>query len=156
MTQNLRTKVFIAAAALALSLVVSPALACTPIATTPAQQRAEEDRQLLGATILFRGVIEDLHDPDNDTTMVIRRTQTLWGDGAPERINIVRYYFATCPLGNLWAAEASELHNGLGVTVLGDAAYATEDGLRSMFVLVDGDPDTQRLLSRFRELKRAQ
>lgn len=108
------------------------------------------------ATVLFRGVIEDLHDPGGDSTMVIRRTRTFWGEGAPDRVRIIRDYFAACPRGNLWAADENRLRNGLGVTVLGDPAYANENGIAAMFVLVDGDPDTQRVLRRFQELKRAQ
>lgn len=88
--------------------------------------------------------------------MLLRRTETLWGQDAPEQVRIIHDYFSACPQGNLWAVDENNLRDGLGVTVLGDAAYANENGIPAMFVLVDGDPDTQRVLRRFQELKRAQ
>ena len=111
-----------------------------------------EDARLQSATVLFRGVVEDVQK-DDGISMTIRRTQVLWGHGAPDHIRIVPDYFGVCPLGNLWAIDLEALQNGLSVTVLGEASHANENGVAAMFVLVDGDPDTQRILRRFEELR---
>jgi hypothetical protein len=127
--------------------------------------QAYEDQDLRRATILFRGVIENLQQPDGrygDVTMAVRRTQTFWGRGAPERIVIPREYFANCARGNLHAAVDGSgefpglpiVRNGLGVTLLGrpeDVAAPWD-----FVILVDHAPDTQRVLRRFRQLKRKQ
>jgi hypothetical protein len=144
-----------------LSAVAMPSVACTPIFMTPEQRDAIEDQHLLEATVLFRGVIEDFVD-DGDATMVIRRTRTFWGRGAPARIVIPREYFSNCARGNLHGAVDMDgrfpglprVRNGSGVTVLGrpDQASAPWD----FIILVDNAPDTQRVLHRFRDLKQAQ
>jgi hypothetical protein len=124
-----------------------------------------EDEQLLRATILFRGVIEDFQAPDGqygDTTMMIRWTQTFWGRGAPGQIVIPREYFSNCARGNLHAAVdmwgehpgLPRVRNGLGVTLLGRREDVSAPW--DFIILVDSAPDTQRVLRRFRELKQAQ
>ncbi len=148
-----------ASLALGMALAATPAatLACSQAPSTPAQEQANEDRRLLSATVLYRAVISNVErDATGGPTMLLRRTETLWGQDAPEQVRIIHDYFSACPQGNLWAVDENNLRDGLGVTVLGDAAYANENGIPAMFVLVDGDPDTQRVLRRFQELKRAQ
>lgn len=144
--------------------VPAVASACMPPPDYRERWQEYEDQSLLRATVLYRGVIETLRQPEGrygDVTMVIRRTRLFWGRGAPERINIPREYFSNCARGNLHAAldEYGEfpglpvVQNGLGVTVIGrpDDASAPWD----FVILVDGAPDTQRVLRRFRELKLA-
>jgi len=124
-----------------------------------------EDHFLLRATVLFRGVIEDLQQPEGrygDVTMVIRRTQSFWGRDAPERIVIPREYFSNCARGNLHPAVDSYgefpgfpvVQNGLGVTMLGRPEDASAPW--DFVILVDAAPDTQRVLRRFKELKTTQ
>lgn len=143
-------------ALVALGLVMSPvtALACRPVATTPEQRAAIEDRQLQEATVLYRGTIENLREEDGSQTMRIRRARVFWGSGAPQVLELPWGYFSQCPRGNLRAADLFGVHlrNGLGVTVLG----RREDMARpeDLIILVDGTADTERVLSRFRELKR--
>lgn len=150
-----------------LGLVAAPAVAsaCVPPPDYRERWQEYEDQNLLRSTVLFRGVIEDLDQPEGrygDVTMAIRRTQSFWGRGAPERIIIPREYFSNCARGNLHAAVDGYgefpglpvVRNGLGVTLLG----RTEDASMpwDFIILVDGAPDTQRVLRRFRELKRVQ
>ncbi len=137
--------------------------ACTTTADHHQRWREYEDQKLLDATLLFRGVVEDLRRPEGgDVTMAIRRTRSFWGHGAPERVVIPREYFSSCAGGNLHAAvvgfgefgDLPSVRNGLGVTVLGrveDAATPWD-----YVILVDTAADTQRVLRRFSELKRTQ
>lgn|GEM_PF-807098 len=154
-------------AALGLTFASAPlaAWACTPAADYYERRQEYEDQQLLRATILFRGVIEDFQAPDGqygDTTMVIRGTQTFWGRGAPDRVVIPREYFSNCARGNLHAAvdmwgeypDLPRVRNGLGVTLIGRREDVTAPW--DFVILVDHAPDTQRMLRRFEQLKRAQ
>ncbi|MDO9586814.1 MAG: hypothetical protein Q7J13_02675 [Brevundimonas sp.] len=138
---------------IALALAPAAALACTPVTMTPEQRDAVEDRQLLNATVLYRGVIENYRDEDGSQTMRIRRTRTLWGADAPSRLELPSDHFSQCPRGNQRAAHlfGVELRDGLGVTVLG----RPEDASRpwDLTILVDGASDTQRVLRRFRALR---
>lgn len=146
---------------------VAPAVAaaCVPPADHIERRQEYEDQDLRRATVLFRGVIEDLQQPQGrygDVTMTIRRTRTFWGAGARERIVIPREYFMNCARGNLHAAvdgygEFTGLpvvREGLGVTLIGRPEDA--DAPWNFVVLVDNAPDTQRVLRRFRDLRRAQ
>lgn len=152
-------------ALMCLGFVAAPtvASACMPPPDFRERWQDYEDQHLQRATLLFRGVIEDLDQPEGrygDVTMVIRRTQSLWGLGAPERIIIPREYFSNCARGNLHAAldEYGEfpglpvVRNGLGVTLLGRPEDASTPW--AFVILVDGAPDTERVLSRFRALNR--
>ena len=130
----------------------TPAISCSQTATSITTEREREDAHLESATVLFRGVVEDVRK-DDGTSLTIRRTEVLWGEGAPEQIRIVPDYFAVCPLGNLWAIDLDALQNGLSVTVIGEVSHANEDGIAAMFVLVDSDPDTRRILGRFETLR---
>lgn len=149
-----------------LGCVAAPAIAsaCTPAPDYIERRQEYEDQHLRRATLLFRGVIEDLQQPDGqygDVTMVIRRTRSFWGRGSPERIVIPREYFFSCARGNLHAAVdmygehpgLPRVRNGLGVTLLGRAEDASSPW--DFVILVDDAPDTQRVLRRFRELKQA-
>lgn len=149
-----------------LGLVAAPAVAsaCMPPPDYIERWQEYEDQHLLRATLLFRGVIEDLQEPDGqygDVTMVIRRTPSFWGLGVSERIIIPREYFSNCARGNLHAAvdmwgeqpEFPRVRNGLGVTLIGRAEDASAPW--DFVILVDDAPDTQRVLSRFRELRQA-
>lgn len=148
-----------------LGCVAAPAIAsaCTPAPDYIERRQEYEDQHLRRATVLFRGVIEDLDQPEGrygDVTMVIRRTRSFWGHGAPERIVIPREYFSNCARGNLHAAVDGYgefpglpvVRNGLGVTLLGRSEDASTPW--DFVILVDGAPDTQRVLRRFRELNR--
>lgn len=141
------------------------ALACMPPPDYGERRQEYEDQSLVRATVLFRGVVEDLQQPEGrygDVTMVIRRTRSFWGRGAPERIIIPREYFSNCARGNLHAAVDQygefpglpAVSKGLGVTLLGRA----EDALApwDFVILVDGAPDTQRVLRRFKALRQGQ
>jgi len=148
----------------------SPALACSPPPDYVENFQRYEDRELLRATVLYRGVVENVRqDAAGETILNIRRVRTFWGQGAPSVIRISTEYFAQCARGNLHYAvqetdepsptsvggpRPPEVRNGLGVTVLG----RPEDvDLPSNFtILVDRFGDTQRVLARFRELKEAQ
>jgi len=138
-----------------LGLVMMPvtALACSPVPRTPEQQGAVEDRQLREATVLYRGTIENMRQEDGSRVMDIRRERVFWGSGARQLVQLPWDYFSQCPRGNLRAAEllGVSLRNGLGVTVIG----RSEDMARpeDLIILVDGLPDTERVLSRFRELR---
>lgn len=149
-----------------LGWVAAPAIgsACTPPPDHIERWQEYEDQHLRRATLLFRGVIEDFQQPDGqygDATMVIRRTRSSWGRGSPERIVIPREYFFSCARGNLHAAVDMwgehpgfpRVRNGLSVTLIGRAEDASAPW--DFVILVDGTPDTQRVLRRFRELKRA-
>lgn len=149
-----------------LGFVAAPAVAsaCTPAADYVERRQEYEDQHLRRATLLFRGVIEDLRQPDGqygDVTMVIRRTRSFWGRGSPEQIVIPREYFSSCARGNLHAAMDMRgehpgfprVRNGLGVTLLGRAEDVSAPW--DFVILVDDAPDTQRVLRRFRELKQA-
>jgi hypothetical protein len=140
------------------------AFACTPPPDYHERRRHYEDQDLLRATLLFRGVIENLQQPEGrygDVTMEIRRTRSFWGHGAPQKIVIPREYFHNCARGNLHAAvdhygefpDFPVVRNGLGVTLLGRAEDASEPW--NFLILVDGAPDTQRVLGRFKALKQA-
>ncbi len=150
---------------LAFSCVPRAVAACMPPPDFYERRQEYEDEQLLRATVMFRGVIEDFQAPDGqygDTTMVIRQTQTTWGRGAPSRVVIPREYFSNCARGNLHAAvdmwgelpELPRVRNGLGVTLLGRGE--DESAPWDFIILVDNAPDTQRVLRRFRELKQDQ
>ena len=149
-----------------LGFVAAPAhaSACTPPPDYRERWQEYEKQNLLRATVLFRGVIENLQQTGGrygDVTMMIRRTESFWGHGAPAQIVIPREYFSNCARGNLHAAVDGYgefpglpiVHNGLGVTLLG----RTEDASApwDFVILVDGAPDTQRVLRRFKELKQA-
>lgn len=149
-----------------LGCVVAPAgaSACTPPPDHIERWQEYEDQDLRRATLLFRGVIEDFQQPDGqygDVTMVIRRTRTFWGRGSPERVVIPREYFSNCARGNLHAAVdmggehpgLPRVRDGLGLTPLGRADDALSPW--NFVILVDNAPDTQRVLRRFGELKRA-
>lgn len=151
------------ASLLCVGLVAMPAVAsaCMPPADYHERWQEYEDQHLLRATVLYRGVIENLQQPEGrygDVTMLIRRTRSFWGRGAPERINIPREYFSNCARGNLHAAVDGygefpglpAVHNGLGVTLLGRPGDASAPW--DFVILVDDAPDTQRVLRRFREL----
>lgn len=154
----------ILATALGMSVAVGDnASACSP--PPDYVQRAEfyEDQSLQRASVLFRGVIENFHQPDGvhgDATMTIRRTQAFWGRGAPAEVRIPREYFSNCARGNLHGAVDQYgrfpglpiVRNGLGVTVLGRPEDASAPW--DFIILVDGAEDTQRVLRRFQELKR--
>jgi len=149
-----------------LGCAVAPAVAsaCTPAPDYIERWQEYEDQHLRRARLLFRGVIEDLQQPDGqygDVTMVIRRTRSVWGPGSPEQIVIPREYFSNCARGNLHAAvdmwgehpDFPRVKNGLGVTVLGRAEDASAPW--NFVILVDDAPDTQRVLRRLRELRQA-
>ena len=145
--------------------------ACVPAADFQVRHEYYEDQSLLRATVLYRGVIENVRqDASGETILDIRLTRTFWGRGAPRLIHITTEYFAQCARGNLhWAVQETDspsriwpegwprpprVRNGLGVTVLGRPEDA---GMPSNFtILVDHSEDTQRVLARFRELKRVQ
>ena len=148
----------------------NPAAACTPPADYVERHEYYEDQQLRRATVLYRGVVENVRQDQNDETILdIRLTRLLWGEGAPALISITTEYFAQCAAGNLhYAVQETDapsilpegaprpprVQNGLGVTILGRPEDAD---LPSRFtILVDDFEDTQRVLARFRELKRAQ
>ena len=64
-----------------LGFVAAPtvASACMPLPDYRERWQEYEDQDLLRATVLFRGVIEDLQEPEvryGDVTMMIRRTQS--------------------------------------------------------------------------------
>lgn len=145
-----------AIALLALGLVVIPvpALACSPVPKTPEQQSAVEDDQLREATVLYRGTIENLREEDGSQVMDIRRERMFWGSGAPQLLQLPWGYFSQCPRGNLRAADlfGVSLGNGLGVTVIGRSEDMTRP--EDLTILVDGIPDTERVLGRFRQLRR--
>ena len=158
---------FLLTALFCLGVVAAPtvASACVPPPDHIERAQAYEDQDLRRATLLFRGVIENLQEPDGrygDVTMTIRRTRTFWGRGAPERVVIPREYFANCARGNLHPAVDEygdfpglpRVRNGLGVTLLGQPEDAGAPW--NFIILVDNAPDTQRVLRRFQELKRAQ
>ncbi|WP_313001571.1 hypothetical protein [Brevundimonas sp.] len=149
----------------------APALTCTPAIDYIENRQLYEDRQLNEATVLFRGVIENTEFKNGVATMTIRSTRTFWGTRTPPRIIIEAEYYHLCARGNLHFAvqetvspltpppgvpkpDMPIVRNGLGVTILGrpeDAASPWD-----LTILVDHAPDTQRVLHRFQELKRAQ
>ncbi len=94
-----------------------------------------------------------MRQEDGSRVMDIRRERVFWGSGARQLVQLPWDYFSQCPRGNLRAAEllGVSLRNGLGVTVIG----RSEDMARpeDLIILVDGLPDTERVLSRFRELR---
>lgn len=150
-----------------LGFVAAPtaASACMPPPDYRERWQEYEDQFLLRATVMFRGVIEDFQQPEGrygDVTMVIRRTQSFWGRGTPEKIVIPREYFSNCARGNLHAAvdgygefpSFPVVQNGLGVTMLGRPEDASAPW--DFVILVDAAPDTQRVLHRFKELKTTQ
>jgi len=151
-----------------LAASAAPVLACTPApGWNDDKQRTYDDELLRNATVFYRGVVEDLgFDSGGNPRLTIRRTRTLWGDGAPDRLATGEYYFASCPRGNLAEAVIAEgkipnppgvpgyqtwpvVQNGWGVTVIGRPGDAASDWL----ILVDGVPGTQELVTRFRRLK---
>lgn len=145
-----------------LGFMAAPAAAsaCMPPPDYIERWQEYEKQDLLRATVLFRGVIEDLYeDRYGDVTMVIRRTQSFWGHSVPERIVVPREYFSNCARGNLHAAVDGRgkfpglpvVTNGLGVTLLGRAEDAAEPW--HFTILVDNAQDTQRVLHRFKELR---
>ncbi|MFN7620951.1 MAG: hypothetical protein ACK5RN_12645, partial [bacterium] len=138
-----------------LGLVMMPvtALACSPVPRTPEQQGAVEDRQLREATVLYRGTIENLREEEGSRVMDVRRERVFWGSGARQLVQLPWDYFSQCPRGNLRVAElfGVSLRNGLGVTVIGRLEDMTRP--EDLIILVDGLPDTERVLSRFRELR---
>jgi len=155
------------ASLLCVGVVAVPAVAsaCMPPPDYRERWQEYEDQHLLRATVLYRGVVETLRQPEGrygDVTMVIRRTRSFWGRGAPERVNIPREYFSNCARGNLHAAVDGygefpglpAVQNGLGVTLLGRPGDVSAPW--DFVILVDRAPDTQRVLRRFRELKLAQ
>ena len=130
-----------------------------------------EDAQLLRATVLYRGVVENVRrDANGGIILDIRLTRTFWGRGAPRLIHFTTEYFSQCAEGNLhWAIQETHspariwpegvprlprVRNGLGVTVLGRPEDARMPSLFT--ILVDHSEDTQRVLARFGELKRSQ
>lgn len=128
-------------------------------------RQAYEDRDLNRATVLFRGVIENFQQPGgryDDVTLTIRRTRTFWGANAPGLVLIPREYFSNCARGNLHPAVdlagdspgLPVVRNGLGVTLLGRPGDVSEPW--NFVILVDGAPDTQRVLRRFKQLKQTQ
>lgn len=146
------------------------AMACSPPPDYYERREQYEDQQLLRATVLYRGVVENVRqDESGETILDIRLTQVLWGGGAPALISITAEYFVQCAEGNLhYAVQETDypsrlpagaprpprVQNGLGVTILGRPEDAD---LPSRFmILVDDFEDTRRVLERFRELKRVQ
>lgn len=87
--------------------------------------------------------------------MRIRRTETLWGVGAPQLITISDddFYYSRCARGNLHPAVQlggqepgwPRIREGLGVTVIGRIG----DDPPNLFILVDGAPGTQETLRLF-------
>ncbi|RSB47915.1 hypothetical protein EGK63_00185 [Brevundimonas sp. 357] len=161
---QMKTGTLIIAAMLA-TVCAAPVLACTPSPNYVERRQEYEDQGLRRATVLFRGIIENYQQPDGrygNATMEIRRTQTFWGRGEPDRLAIPWEYFVNCAHGNLHAAvdQYGEhpglpvVRNGLGVTLLGRLEDASAPW--DFIILVDNAPDTQRVLRRFQELKRAQ
>lgn len=162
----------IAAALACFGALAAPAIAsaCTPPPDYQERWRDYEDQELLRATVLYRGVVENVReDASGETILDIRLVRTFWGQGAPAVIHVTTEYFAQCARGNLHyavqetdspsalpagAPRPPEVRSGLGVTVLG----RPEDvDLPSRFtILVDRFGDTQRVLARFRELKEAE
>ncbi len=156
--------------AMLLAAAGSPALACTPPEDYVEHIQRYEDQELLRATVLYRGVVENVRrDAGGEMTLDIRLVRTFWGRGAPSVVHVTTDYFFQCARGNLHYAvqetgEPSRLpagaptpppvRNGLGVTVLGRPEDV--DLPSSFTILVDNFNDTQRVLARFRELKEAQ
>lgn len=149
-----------------LGLIASPSVAsaCVPPGDHIERRQDNEDRHLRRATVLFRGVIEDLEQPAGrygDVTLTIRQTRSFWGRGAPRQIVIPREYLSNCARGNLHPAldlygehpDFPVVRNGLGVTLLGRPEDVSAPW--DFIILVDGSPDTQRVLRRFTELKQA-
>ena len=155
-----------------LGLAAAPdwAAACTPAPDHMERWQHYEDQELLRATIVYRGVIENIRrDQSGETILDIRRDNVLLGSGAPTVIHITTEYFAQCAEGNLHfvvqetdypsrlpdgVARPPRIVNGVGVTILGRPEDAD---LPSRFtILVDGFEDTQRVLQRFEELRGTQ
>lgn len=148
----------------------SPALACSPPVDYRERFQHYEDEGLLRATVLYRGVVENVRrDSDGGMMLDVRLVRTFWGRGAPVRIHISGEYFFQCARGNLhYAVQETDdpsnlpsgtrspprVQNGLGVTVLGRPEDVHQPS--NFSILVDRYDDTQRVLARFRELKEAQ
>lgn len=146
------------------------ALACTPApGWSPEKERAEEDQALLGADVFYRGVFEriDTSDRVNDhggadldrLIVTIRQTRTLWGGTAPRTLVVPWVYLVICPLPNLmdayWDAVDGPhalLKRGWGVTVIGRREDFANRQDR-VFILVDGQADTSRIVARFQQLR---
>ena len=143
------------------------AAACTPAPDYMERRQHYEDQELLRATIVYRGVIENIRqDESGETILDIRRDEVLLGSGAPTVIHITTEYFAQCAAGNLHylvqetddpspvpdgVARPPRIVNGARVTILGRPEDAD---LPSRFtILVDGFEDTPRVLQRFEELR---
>lgn len=146
------------------------ATACTPPPEGSAiTERAIEDQFLREADVFFRGVIEQVDTTDpvigdmsdtgfNKPIVTIRHTRTLWGSGAPERLIVPWGYLVACPFPNLREAywetkerERSVLRPGWGVTVIGRLEDFSDRPDR-LFVLIDGEPETSRIVRRFQQL----
>ena len=155
---------------LAVLAASASALACTPAPDwTQDKARAEEDRALLGADVFYRGVVErvdtadrvDYHGgADFDRPIVtIRQTRTLWGQTAPRTLVVPWGYLVRCPLPNLMDAywdvvdgPHALLKPGWGVTVIGRREDFANRQDR-VFILVDGQADTSRIVARFQQLR---
>ena len=150
---------------LALSLATPDVKACTPSATLTSQEI--EDRTLQEADVFFRGVIEQVDTQDYGSNewqwdrpiLTIRTTRTLWGDDAPQRFVVPAGYMAQCPLPNVKAAYWDTqdgmrewLRPGWGVTVIGRRSDLAERPA-DVFILIDGAPETVRIVARFQELR---
>lgn len=151
------------AALFALATSVSPtvALACTSASVSPERRQQAEDENLRRATLLFRGVIEDIElDANGGQSLLIRPTRSFWRTQAPKRIVIPPAYFGQCPYGNLQAAinqwpslgPLPPVSKGMGVTLLGRPEDAAAPW--NFVILVDGASDTQRVLGRLKEINR--
>ena len=146
------------------------AIACTPPPDwTAAKQREEEDRAILEADVFYRGVMGNVDISDfasgdtseasfNKPIVTIRRTRTLWGSGAPAALTLPWGYLVVCPLPNLmdayWETKDGNpvLRDGWGVTVIGRREDFSDRPDR-LFILIDGAPETSRIVSRFQQLR---
>ncbi|KAK0341114.1 hypothetical protein LTR94_027753, partial [Friedmanniomyces endolithicus] len=137
-----------------------------------AREREEEDANLNRAQFFYRGVLErvDLsglsahespdswHGPDHPI-VTIKLTRLLWGDGAQTRLDVPWVHLVQCPMPNIvaayWASEENEvppLRPGWGVTVIG-RAEDWPDAMHRIFILIDGEQDTARIVQRFQTLR---
>ena len=137
------------------------AIACVPPADwSPEREQQADDAQLIQANFIYRAVIEDPQPgngefPEELSEMRIRRTQLLWGSGAPPVVTISEddFYYARCARGNLHPTVQlggqepgwPTIRDGLGVTVIGRISDDPPD----LFILVDGAPGTKETLRRF-------
>ena len=144
--------------------------ACTPAPDYMERRQHYEDQELRRATVVYRGVIENVRpDESGETILDIRRDEVLVGSGAPTVIHITTEYFAQCAEGNLhYAVQETDspsrlppgvappptIRDGVRVTVIGRSEYA--DMPSRFTILVDDYPDTERVLQRFEDLRQSQ